>query len=1645
MMTEGMNPATIFHGRRAWAGMLLLLLSLMATSAQAAFTITKTSSPVFYTDSAKNLYCNYESFKVTSTTAVNDVWARMDTFSAFLGLGGNDDGKFHFGSFYAGETKAAFFYVCSSFTGTTQTGQSYTVRIYDRDPGLVGASQLGSLSYSMSISNDVIQANPNTVSVIFSGPNPGVLGGIITMVVEGDTGTIGCVNPPSSCSGPQAGPLAFTAASYTDWRADAYEMVGSNVTLTGGNSGSYDNQLYIPVLASSSSTSYKATYYFRAVSTTSVTTTLSPIGYIASGTQIKHTSTTNGAYSGSGLLPIEPATNTLTIQSKLVSHATLPAQGGRVTYTVRLRNSGSDPISLDSINDTLPAGVSYVAGSSSFNGAAIADPIVSGADRIWSAAFSVPANSTRDLVFQADIPATPATYVNSVTGRIGSTVIDATLSTGDFVPATVTTVVLRAPAISKTFTPTARAVNGTSQMVITLSNPNGAHALNGIAFADSYPAGLVNVNPAAIVTTCPSATLTVSANSISLAGASLAAGSSCTVTANVTSVAAASYTNTTGLVSSGNGGTGTSASATITFTTLPTVSKAFASPTIPRNGVTTLSFTLTNNGSVGITGMTFTDLFPPGLVVASPPALSPVAACGGTVESWNGSTASALAAGAPGLRLSGGAIAAPGGSCSFSVDVTAATAGSYDNVTSGVNSSLGSPGPVSNTANLRVMAAPVASKVFSPSTIGRGQTSRLVLTLVNPNPVAITGVAFTDSYPVNLVNASVTNATTTCGGSVVAGAGGGTLSLSGGSIPASGSCTVEADVTSNTVNVTGYVNTVAAGGVTTGNAGSSESAASATLVVNATPSIAKSFSVDVAASTTTMTLVITNNHTAGVSGLSFTDVFPAGMLVDSPLTGTNSCGGTLQGWDGTTASTLAANAPGIRLTGGAIAGAFPATCTITLRIRVTSGGVYQNQTSGVSLTAPFTGTGSVSNAATVIAPIVIKTFTPNTVGANDLSRMEIQITNPSLTTALSNLTLNDSYPAGSLSTTVFMQNAPTPNASTTCGGTLTAAASTSSLSFSGGSLAAGQSCVLAVDVRANPGTLPDTYYNVTGRIRSSQGIGSTAADALYIVRAPTITKSFLSSPVTLSGGTANSVMRIVLESNHTSTLSGVAFTDAFPVTPGQMRYVGTVSNGCGGTLTNELGGALVANTSTGIRLSGVSLTAGQVCTLDVTVSVPEPGTYLNQTSGATATTSGFTSPGPSSNIAALVANLSAPVISKSFAVAQAGINVPVVMTITLTNPNTQAITGVNLTDAYPGTMVNAPVPSLSNSCGGSATAAAGATSLALVAGTIPASGSCTLTVAVTASVAGALTNSTGAVASGNANTAVAATATITFLQPLSVTKAFTPASIYAGDNSVLTVTLSNPNAVPVTGTAFTDSYPSGLLNTASPSGATTCSGGGVTAAAGGASLALVTATVPAGGSCTVTVNVTSSAAGVYLNNTGGVTTSNAGTGASASATLTVQLPLPSLSVMKMVAVVSDPLNGTSNPKSIPGALSAYTIRVTNSGAGSVDSNTLIVTDPLPVEVALFVGDIDGPGLGPVSFINSTPSSGLSWSYVSLASLADSIDFSNDNAVTWTYVPVPDADGFDGAITHIRLKPQGQMNAAGATNPYAEFTFRIKIR
>lgn len=56
-----------------------------------------------------------------------------------------------------------------------------------------------------------------------------------------------------------------------------------------------------------------------------------------------------------------------------------------------------------------------------------------------------------------------------------------------------------------------------------------------------------------------------------------------------------------------------------------------------------------------------------------------------------------------------------------------------------------------------------------------------------------------------------------------------------------------------------------------------------------------------------------------------------------------------------------------------------------------------------------------------------------------------------------------------------------------------------------------------------------------------------------------------------------------------------------------------------------------------------------------------------------------------------------------------------------------------------------------------------------------------------------------------------------------------------------------------------------------------------------------------------------------------------------------------LSVLKTSSIISDPTNGTTNPKFIPGAVIQYCIAVTNA-AGSADASSVAVSDPLPTTI-----------------------------------------------------------------------------------------------
>lgn len=154
---------------------------------------------------------------------------------------------------------------------------------------------------------------------------------------------------------------------------------------------------------------------------------------------------------------------------------------------------------------------------------------------------------------------------------------------------------------------------------------------------------------------------------------------------------------------------------------------------------------------------------------------------------------------------------------------------------------------------------------------------------------------------------------------------------------------------------------------------------------------------------------------------------------------------------------------------------------------------------------------------------------------------------------------------------------------------------------------------------------------------------------------------------------------------------------------------------------------------------------------------------------------------------------------------------------------------------------------------------------------------------------------------------------------------------------------------------------------------------------------------------------------------------------------------PALLHQKTVAVFSDPINGTTNPKNIPGAMENYTLLVTNQGAGAIDNNTVAVIDAVPANTTLFVGNLGAVGSGPIAFVNGSPSSGLTYTYTALNSATDDLDFSNDGGTTWTYVPTADANSCDANVTHIRVRPKGTMPGNGAGNPYFNLQFRVRVR
>ncbi|MGE0128799.1 MAG: Ig-like domain repeat protein [Blastocatellales bacterium] len=207
-------------------------------------------------------------------------------------------------------------------------------------------------------------------------------------------------------------------------------------------------------------------------------------------------------------------------------------------------------------------------------------------------------------------------------------------------------------------------------------------------------------------------------------------------------------------------------------------------------------------------------------------------------------------------------------------------------------------------------------------------------------------------------------------------------------------------------------------------------------------------------------------------------------------------------------------------------------------------------------------------------------------------------------------------------------------------------------------------------------------------------------------------------------------------------------------------------------------------------------------------------------------------------------------------------------------------------------------------------------------------------------------------------TASFAELTINVGLPPVITKAFGSPDIFLNQTTPMTITIQNPNAsLALTGVAFTDAFPAGLI-VATPSGLSNTCGGTVTATAGSSAVNLSSGSIAANTTCQIKVNIKGTTVGSKTNTTSNVTSKEAGPGNKATAPITVH---------QGNVTITDPAVCLG-----PGGVVAVTASVTNK---SGSSKNVVFTAKLPPQLLALPGTCTA-NIGTCSVVNDST---VTWS------------------------------------------------------------------
>ena len=147
--------------------------------------------------------------------------------------------------------------------------------------------------------------------------------------------------------------------------------------------------------------------------------------------------------------------------------------------------------------------------------------------------------------------------------------------------------------------------------------------------------------------------------------------------------------------------------------------------------------------------------------------------------------------------------------------------------------------------------------------------------------------------------------------------------------------------------------------------------------------------------------------------------------------------------------------------------------------------------------------------------------------------------------------------------------------------------------------------------------------------------------------------------------------------------------------------------------------------------------------------------------------------------------------------------------------------------------------------------------------------------------------------------------------------------------------------------------------------------------------------------------------------------------------------VPSLLITKSVSIASDPVEGVTRSKALPGATVLYTIAVQNNGRGQVDTGTFVISDPVPTHTVLSL-----PAKPPFTFTDGATSSGLSVTSGSDAS----ITYSNNGGTSFVYTPSCTRPCTDATITNFKITLTGKMNGkTGASAPSFTIAYDVVLQ